>query len=256
MRCLKTGEKMKGIDNEKEKRRKKRKERFKRFKRNLRLAKWETHFRVWKRDFISSILSESKDISLFCFIRFNGFIKKNNCRKKSVKKFTSGRKGSMIKITKPFFVEVGYVYFKFHGSFPNQIKIIIDEEYEQDLNCKFLHQLFKINKVNKSISFVFGDEVCINRLYVFSKGNQLPSWVQKWNEPCVKADLLAMSTHSDDEQLFFAGVLPLIVAKGKIVQLSYFAPPVAVYRFSELLDGLWQIGIRNYPVFSTFAEGW
>ena len=33
---------------------------------------------------------------------------------------------------------------------------------------------------------------------------ELPDFVQIWNPPCEKADMMIITTHSDDEQLFFA----------------------------------------------------
>ena len=38
---------------------------------------------------------------------------------------------------------------------------------------------------------------------------------------CEAADLMLCTTHADDEQLFFAGVLPYYVSKGYDVQVVY-----------------------------------
>ena len=51
--------------------------------------------------------------------------------------------------------------------------------------------------------------VRLSEIYVFS-GSDVPDFVQKWNAPLEGgADIVLFSTHGDDEQLFFAGLLPL-----------------------------------------------
>ena len=58
-----------------------------------------------------------------------------------------------------------------------------------------------------------GWEVMINELYVFTPG-QVPDFVQKWETPTEDGmDMILFSTHGDDEQLFFAGLLPYYAAE-------------------------------------------
>lgn len=233
---------------------KKKKERFKRFKRNLRLAKRKTHFRVFASDLISSIKSDAKNISIFC-LSFKRIKKARYMFFRNNKHFADVSENSGIKIRNPF-NRIGYIYIKFYKSCPKNI-IIKDKNGSLEIKCEYLHCLIDVSRYsfqgNLNVSFL--SDVNINRIYVFTKG-ELPKWVQKWTPPCDNADLLAMSTHSDDEQLFFAGVLPLYSAKNRKIQVSYFAPPINVHRYNELLDGLWQIGIKNYPVFAPFYEEW
>jgi len=70
-----------------------------------------------------------------------------------------------------------------------------------------------------------------------------------------KADLLLFSSHADDEHLFFAGILPYCAAKGIKVQVVYMTNhndnPI---RNIELINGLWAVGITNYPVISPFPD--
>ncbi|MCC8121003.1 MAG: PIG-L family deacetylase [Oscillospiraceae bacterium] len=95
----------------------------------------------------------------------------------------------------------------------------------------------------------------ITDLYTFSAG-ALPDWVQVWEEPLEQADILLFSTHSDDEQLFFAGLLPhYAVYVGAAVQVVYMTQHWdSVTRPHEQLNGLWTVGIRNYPVLSSFPD--
>ena len=92
-------------------------------------------------------------------------------------------------------------------------------------------------------------------VYAFSEGTP-PQWVQTWLPPHTQAELLVLPTHADDEHLFFVGVLPYYAGeRGYRVQVAYLTnhwnePP----RPHELLNGLWTVGIRNYPVISEFND--
>lgn len=97
-------------------------------------------------------------------------------------------------------------------------------------------------------------------VYAFTQG-EFPDWVQVWEPPCETADIMLLTTHSDDEQLFFAGLLPLYAGeKGVQVQVVYGvqhfeANGVANHqRPHELLDGLWTVGVRNYPIMPDFPD--
>ncbi len=99
------------------------------------------------------------------------------------------------------------------------------------------------------------DEMTISDIYVFAEG-ELPDWVQVWNPPCEKADILLFSTHSDDEHLFFAGILPYYAGElGRNVQVVYFTHHWNTYdRPHEQLNGLWTVGVTSYPVISPFLD--
>ena len=78
----------------------------------------------------------------------------------------------------------------------------------------------------------------------------LPDWVHNWQDPCDSADVLLLSTHADDEQLFFAGILPYYAAVRKLdVQVAYLTDHMGeLRRHQERLNGLWEVGVRHYPV--------
>ena len=95
--------------------------------------------------------------------------------------------------------------------------------------------------------------MCINELFVFSQGEP-PAWVQRWEPTAEKADLLFLSAHPDDELIFFAGALPTYaVEQGRSVVMAYFSYSNRARR-SELLNGLWSMGIRQYPVIGEFRD--
>ena len=128
----------------------------------------------------------------------------------------------------------------------------------------FLHEyvnviaLFCTTPEELVLSFEQG--TAIAEIYVFSAG-EMPDWVQIWQPPCDEADLMLLSTHSDDEQLFFAGILPYYAIERQLsVQVVYSVQHFEVYgeqnhqRPHEQLDGLWTVGIRNYPIISEFPD--
>lgn len=106
-----------------------------------------------------------------------------------------------------------------------------------------------------TLSFENGS-VYLFEIDVYTEG-EVPDSVQKWNPPADgKADLVLLSTHGDDEQLFFAGVLPYYAKeRGYTVQVVYFTDHDAEpHRMHEMLNGLWAVGVDIYPVFGDHPD--
>lgn len=118
----------------------------------------------------------------------------------------------------------------------------------------FLHEFIPLYDQSENIVVkLSGEKSSIEKIYVFSPG-EVPQWVQKWNKPYKKADMLLVSTHADDEHLWFGGAMPVYAGEqGKKVQVIYLMKHV-VQRNHELLDGLWTVGIRAYPVIAPFPD--
>ena len=92
-------------------------------------------------------------------------------------------------------------------------------------------------------------------VHVFAEGDA-PDWVQRWQPPCEKADLLVISAHPDDELLFMGGTIPYYAGERQLaVQVAYLVTATS-YRRLELLDGLWLCGVRNYPDLGTFPDAY
>ncbi|MCR4706849.1 MAG: phosphodiester glycosidase family protein [Clostridiales bacterium] len=93
----------------------------------------------------------------------------------------------------------------------------------------------------------------INEVSIFGEGEP-PAWVQRWEPPEEKADLMLVAAHPDDELIFFGGMLPLYSTELKkrvvLVTMSYSNTT----RRSELLNGLWSMGVRKYPVIGNFHD--
>lgn len=88
----------------------------------------------------------------------------------------------------------------------------------------------------------------IYEITVLSPG-RLPDWVQVWQKPEGKVDLMLLATHPDDELLWFGGLLPTYAQQDGKRVLVVTAACKAHYRKQELLDALWHCGVRLYPVF-------
>jgi len=83
---------------------------------------------------------------------------------------------------------------------------------------------------------------------------ELPAWVQQWQPTWPDADLMLLFAHPDDEVLFFGGLLPDYAAERGIKVLPVVLTDAGAMRRSELLDSLWHLGVRNYPVFGPFPD--
>lgn len=79
--------------------------------------------------------------------------------------------------------------------------------------------------------------------------------IQNWQPPLEGcADMLVISSHADDEQLFYAGILPYYAQVKKLaVQVVYGTDHIAEpNRHNERKNGLWGVGIINEPD----SSGW
>lgn len=113
----------------------------------------------------------------------------------------------------------------------------------------FIHEYISLKAPQNSVRIDVPAGGVLCEVTLFGEG-KLPDWVQVWQPPLEKADLLLLPTHADDEHLFFGGTMPTYAGeRGLDVQVCYFnnhwGEP---YRTHELLNGLWTVGIRAYPV--------
>ena len=116
---------------------------------------------------------------------------------------------------------------------------------------KFINRYVDMSDYSSNtVNIIFSEPVWLNRVTYFTDKPRQD--VQIWEDPCDSADLVLFSTHADDEQLFFAGVLPYYAAKGYDVQVVYFTDHKNLpLRRQELLAGLWTVGVSHYPLINT-----
>lgn len=126
----------------------------------------------------------------------------------------------------------------------------------------FLHDFVDLEglfgKAPSSVTLTFDKgRAEISELYAYTSG-QVPETVQKWNQPKEgQTDLALFSTHGDDEQIYFAGLLPYYAGElGYQVQVIYLTDHrnSGMTRVHEMLNGLWSVGVTTYPVFGYFED--
>lgn len=123
-------------------------------------------------------------------------------------------------------------------------------------NPQFHHVFHELNG-EETIRIISTEEnesvMAFNEIFAFGEG-EIPDWVQRWEPPVEKADLMVFIAHPDDEMLFFGGTIPTYAGeKKKKVEVVYITYSNKVRR-SEALNGLWEMGVRNYPEFGPFAD--
>ncbi len=119
-----------------------------------------------------------------------------------------------------------------------------------------LEAAFGAAPTSVTVNFDMGP-VHLVELYAYTSG-QVPEDVQKWNDPHGSdTDLLIFPTHSDDDMLFFLGTIPYYtVERGYNVQLVYLTDHhnTNSVRIHEVLNCLWAVGMRHYPVFGEYPD--
>lgn len=126
----------------------------------------------------------------------------------------------------------------------------------------FLHEYINLEEAfgycptSLTLDFANGS-VRLGEIYVFSPGTP-PEFVQTWDAPLEGgADILLLATHGDDDQLFFAGLLPYYAGELDCrVQVAYLTDHrnLTSQRTHEMINGLWAMGVDAYPAFGTFAD--
>ena len=131
---------------------------------------------------------------------------------------------------------IAHLYIEF-DRLPQDWKLIAGgKEYPCDGG--YLHQYIDVAALcgeQMKITLQFDQKTAIADLYFFEKGEKLPDFVQQWDAPCEKADLMLISSHSDDEQLFFAGLLPYYAVERNLrVQVVYI---IQHFEVGRVMDG-------------------
>lgn len=126
----------------------------------------------------------------------------------------------------------------------------------------FLHEFIDLEAAfgtcptSVTVDFSNGS-VRLSEIYTFSKGFA-PEFVQQWEAPLEgNTDLLLLAAHGDDDQLFFAGLLPYYAGELDCrVQVAYLTDHrnLTYARTHEMLNGLWAVGVEAYPVFGSFDD--
>lgn len=119
-----------------------------------------------------------------------------------------------------------------------------------------LHKYIDFGETVTECTITFESAASVCDISAYGKG-KLPDNVQVWEKPCTDADILVFSTHADDEILFLGGVLATYAGQqGLNVQVAYMTNywNGATVREHEKLDGLWESGVKHYPVNGEFDD--
>lgn len=122
----------------------------------------------------------------------------------------------------------------------------------------FLHEYIALESPSASLTIhIPQNSMRVDGIRIFGEGD-LPHDVQVWNPPCERADIMVVSSHADDEILFFGGALTnyayLYDAAIQVVYMCEFRSTNQDVREHEKLDGLWEAGIRFYPTCGEFYD--
>lgn len=184
------------------------------------------------------------------------------------KKYTSYWESNKIKtpwiaITAPEGKPIAGLYVCF-GNMPESWEIQTSDDGKDWFTAvpgdtRFLHAYVALPQPAQHVRLAVTSEkktaLRINDLFVLSEGD-LPDWVQVWQPTEEKADILFLSTHPDDELIFFGGAIPTYaVEQQRKVVVAYFSRSNTT-RSSELLNGLWHMGVRTYPVIGDFKDSY
>lgn len=121
----------------------------------------------------------------------------------------------------------------------------------------FLHEYVSLSSPEKSVTIEAKDTMTLCNIRAVPVGVDPKTMAQVWEVPTEKTDFLVFSTHSDDEILFLGGVLAKYGGgEGLSVQIAYLTEfwSTEPVREHEKLDGLWESGIRRYPVDGGFRD--
>lgn len=212
---------------------------------------------------ISGAASQAQDITVACEIRTSGG---NDVARLYDRQYTTRwtgreRRETWIECTTDEATPAGCLYVCF-AVMPDEwrVETQVDDEWVPLVSggTDYMHTCVELGGVTHFrlwARFDKAQSLIINELFVLGEGD-LPSWVQVWEPAPEKADLLVLAAHPDDELIYFGGLLPTYATEqGKKTVVVYMTDSNTT-RMSELLNGLWEVGVHSYPVIGPFYDGY
>ena len=115
----------------------------------------------------------------------------------------------------------------------------------------FLHEYVVLPQEVREVTFRFcqAGQKTLCEASVYTSGST-PEGVQVWLPPCEEADILVFPTHADDDVLFFGPLISYYTIERYLtVQTAFMVNHSWQYeRNHERLNGLWEMGVRHYPI--------
>ncbi len=211
----------------------------------------------------AALAAEAADITDEC--TFKPTYSKYKYTTMTDKKYTSYWKANKtvnpsIAVTAPKDQLIGGLYMCF-GNLPAQYEVQVSEDGKKWTTVaqgpQFLHAYVPLPEPSRHARMIVTTgkqyELYLNEFFVLGVGDK-PDWVQDWQPTPEKAEIMFISTHPDDELIFFGGGIPTYaVERNRDVVVAYLTRSNPT-RSSELLNGLWYMGVRDYPVIGTFSD--
>ncbi len=170
--------------------------------------------------------------------------------------FWQARDG-LLRVRLPDAPAAGYLQLEWFKE-PEHYRIIQKDREGAEL-CSFepggtavmLTEVFPIEAGARQIDIQTGGAISTLAIYTA----QTPrAALRLWQPPPEKATLMLVSAHQDDEFLCMGGVLPLYAVEKEVPTAVIYMADCGRTRRGEALEGLWAIGMRNYPLFLNFPD--
>ncbi len=123
----------------------------------------------------------------------------------------------------------------------------------------FVHEYFALEEPVSELTVELTGYSALSEIRAFGQG-ALPKDVQAWEPPCEQADVLVLPAHADDDVIFFGALIASCRDRGLKVQICYLVDHgkaggiVWDGRIHELLNAMWTLGVRSYPLVGPFPD--
>ena len=155
--------------------------------------------------------------------------------------------GDVIRVTAPENIAQLYLVW---GMPPGPWRVSAGDVETHGGQHGFIHEYIALDNPAEVIYIILPVQLfALHDIFLFGEG-ETPFWVEKWEPPLQSADLLLLPARSGDEFSFFGGALPYYAGeRGLRVQVAYLEGHwYESFRIHEMLFGLWEMGVRNYPI--------
>ena len=195
---------------------------------------------------------EAAELTADCTISLNGERNSKNVRDHRFTSYwaTKNVKNPTVTISSPEPVYGLYLCFSSMPAYEVQVDRGNGWETYAEGNPEILHMFYEMDGATEIRIRATGDSrvsLGFNEIGIFGEG-KAPEWVQRWEPVPEKTDLLFVVGCPDEELLYLGGAIPVYACEKQrstaVACLSYGNPS----RRSELLNSLWSMGFRFYPL--------
>ncbi|MBR6115509.1 MAG: PIG-L family deacetylase [Oscillospiraceae bacterium] len=154
--------------------------------------------------------------------------------------------------------EIGFLYICWYRA-PRPYIIHINGGGYSAGESEYLYEYYELPESATEVQLSFSTTENLSDIHVYGKG-AVPDDIQRWSPPLEEADVLVFPTHADDETVFFGAAIASCLDRGLDVQVCYMCEHNTDLgykwhtRTQELLNALWALGMRNYPVLGPFRD--